>query len=73
MTTREELKTKGFHFFCFSKREARETFAARLDPEDFACVPVDEVHGTKKFELFFLGVRKLHHVPVKFTPPLGGR
>lgn len=69
METRETLKAQGFHFFCFSTREARAAFSLKSLPEEYACVDVDEVHTAKRFELFFLGVCKLHHVPVKFTPP----
>ena len=70
MTLREELTTQGFHFFCFTKAEDRTAFSREFLPEEYACVDVDEVHTEKKFELFFLAVRKLHHTPVKFTPPL---
>ncbi len=69
MTTLEELRARGFHFFCFTTREARAGFSLRRDP-DFACIEVDEVYTPKRFEVFYLGVQKLHHVPVKFTRPL---
>ena len=68
MTTRETLTSQGFHFYCFATREARAAFSLKSLPEEYACVDVDEVHGTKRFELFFLAVRKLHHVPVVYTP-----
>lgn len=71
MTTREELTAKGLDFFCFDKPEARTEFKLRRDPEEFACVEVDETFCKGKFTVYFLGVRKLHHVPVKFTPPGG--
>jgi hypothetical protein len=69
MTERERLHTEGFHFFCFTKREARAGFSLKALPEEYACVDVDEVFSSKKFEVFFLGVKKLHHTPVKFTRP----
>jgi hypothetical protein len=72
MTRREELKAKGFHFFVFTKPEARAEFrerCTRLNVGMFEFEEFEEVHLAKEFKLFFLGVRKLHHVPVKFTPP----
>jgi hypothetical protein len=36
----------------------------------FEFVEVDEKFCHAGFEVFFLGVRKLHHTPVKFTRPL---
>lgn len=72
MTRREELKGEGFHFFCFSKPEAREEYRTRSAPaEEFATECVDETFTSKKFEVFFLAVKKLHHVPVVYTP-VGG-
>ncbi len=69
MTMREQLKSQGFMFYCFTTRQARAEFVSRTPPEEFACVDVDETLA-KRFEVFFLGVRKFHHVPVKYTPPL---
>lgn len=71
MTTREELRARGFHFFCFTTREDRAAFSLRSMPEEYACEEVDETFCKGKFEVFFLGAKKLHHVPVKFTPPGG--
>ena len=69
MTTREELRSRGFFFYCFTKPEERATFSLRKVPEEFECVEVDEVIA-KRFTVYFLAVKKLHHIPVKFTPPL---
>ena len=64
--TREQLRTAGFHFFCFTKPEAREAF--KKEPKDFDYINIDEVLY-KNFTVYFLGVKKLNHVPVKYTPP----
>jgi len=69
--TREELRAQGFHFFCFSKPEARAEFSLAYLPEEYACVEVDETFCKGKFTVYFLAVQKLHHVPVKYTPPGG--
>ena len=34
METRETLKAQGFHFFCFSKREARAAFSLKSLPTE---------------------------------------
>ena len=70
MTTREELRLKGFHFFCFTTTEDRAGFSLRSLPEEYECVEVEETFCKGKFSVYFLAVKKLHHVPVKFTPPL---
>ena len=70
MTTREELRGRGFDFFCFTTPEARAEFKAR-HTETFEFAEVDEVFCTKEFHVYFLGVKRLHRTPVKFTPPLG--
>lgn len=58
MTTREELSSRGFDFFCFSKAEDRAEFrtshVGMFEFED-----VDEFHCAKEFKLFFLAVKRL--------------
>lgn len=66
---RERLKSQGFDFYGFTTREAREAYRLRRPAEEFVCVEVDETLAGR-FEVFFLGVQKLHHIPVKYTPPL---
>ena len=61
MTTREELTGQGFTFFMFTKPEVRAEFKARTaETFEFA-------ECRQGFEVLFLGVRRLHHTPVKFT------
>lgn len=67
MTTREELTGQGFTFFMFTKPEVRAEFKART-AETFEFAPeFTEVFCRQGFEVLFLGVRRLHHTPVKFT------
>ena len=68
MTTREALASQGFHFFCFTKPEARAEFKDR-NTETFEFAEVDEKFLAKEFEVFFLGVKRLEHTPVTFTKP----
>jgi hypothetical protein len=68
--TRDELRAEGFMFYCFTTTMARAMFSLRSLPEEYACVEVDDVL-CKRFPVYFLAVRKLHHVPVKFTPAGG--
>lgn len=70
MTTREELRSRGFDFFCFTSAEDRTAFREKYT-EDCEVAEVDEVHCRQEFHLYFLGVKRLHHTPVKFTP-VGG-
>lgn len=74
MATMETLRQQGFHFFCFHTEERRENFILKKLTEEYACVNVDEVipMGKNKFSLYYLAVRKLHHVPVVYTPSLEG-
>lgn len=58
MTTREELTSRGFDFFCFSKAEDRFEFRAGHTGM-FEFEDVDEVHTAKEFKLFFLAVKRL--------------
>ena len=68
MTKREELATRGFFFMMFTTPEARAKHTLHNCPEDFECVDVDEVFCTHKFPVYFLGYKRLHHTPVKYTP-----
>lgn len=70
MTKCEELKGRGFFFYMFTTPEARATW--REDhPDTFEFAEVDEVFLARKFPVYFLGVKRLHHTPVKYTPPGG--
>ena len=71
MTLREELTARGFFFMVFTTPEARAAHTLHNCPEEFECETFEEVHLAKEFKLFFLGYKKLHHTPVRFTPPLG--
>jgi len=66
---REQLRGQGFHFFCFSTEKARAEFSLRKLPEEYACVEVNETLA-HRFPVYFLAVQKLHHTPVRYTPPL---
>ena len=67
MTEREELRAKDYLFYCFTTREARASFSLNND-KDFHCVCIDETFCRAGFPVYFLGVKKLHHIPVKYTP-----
>lgn len=71
MATREEMRSRGFHFYGFTEPETRARFSLNSLPKEYECVDVDETFCKGKFTVYFLGVRKLNHVPVKFTPPGG--
>ena len=70
MTKREELTSRGFFFFMFTKPEARTEFRERT-AETFEFAEVDEVFLAREFPVYFLGVKKLNHIPVKYTPEGG--
>jgi len=70
MTKREELTGRGFFFFMFTTPAARAEWREG-HTETFEFAEVDEVFLAREFPVYFLGVKRLHHVPVKFTPPGG--
>ena len=67
MTTRETLTAQGFCFFMFTKPEDRAAFKQRTE-DTFEFAEFTEVFCHHDFKVLFLGVRRLHHTPVKYTP-----
>ena len=58
MTTREELTSRGFYFFMFTKPEARAEFRERTKAT-FEFEEFEEVHCAKEFKILFLAVKRL--------------